>query len=87
MISRSQLSVFQKAASPPHSLTVAALIFTGLVLGQAVYAVPENPLELDAAVLLCRKCPEMSGFVRFSLKIELTQHDIAVLGLGLGGGS
>ncbi len=45
MISRSQLSVFQNAPPPPHSYTVAPPIFTGLVLGQAVYAIRENALE------------------------------------------
>ncbi len=44
MISRTQLSLVQKAASPPHSFTVAPPIFTSLVLGQAVCAVPENAL-------------------------------------------
>ncbi len=34
-------STFPVHRSPPHSLTVAPPIFTGLVLGQAVYAIPE----------------------------------------------
>ncbi len=49
MISRSQLSVFQSAPAPPHSVTVAPPIFTGLVLGQAVYAIPEFALSFGEA--------------------------------------
>ncbi len=47
MISRSLLSVFQKAPPPPLSFTVAPPIFTGLVLRQAVYAIPEYALDAD----------------------------------------
>ncbi len=45
MISRSHLSVIQSAPAPPHSVTVAPPIFTGLVLGLAVYAIPEFALS------------------------------------------
>ncbi len=65
MISRSQLSVFQKAAPPPHSFTVAPPILTGLVPRQAVYTIPENPLAL-----LCPR--SISVWERFARSLLLS---------------